>query len=157
MPLINVMLTPGAFDDVARGKLAQGLTAAAFKAESTPDEPVPRSRALVLIQELAAGHFYSAGEPADQVVRGVFATLQVSSGVLDAARKAQLAADVQAAAEAAAPDRSRPIVTSLIVDEIPEGQWCQSGRVMRLPEMTSISRFGHLVAHLVPGDQGTGA
>jgi phenylpyruvate tautomerase PptA (4-oxalocrotonate tautomerase family) len=78
MPLINVMLTPGAFDAAGRARLAQGFTAAALRAESIPDEPVPRSRALVLIQELAEGHFWSAGEPADQAVRGVFATLQVS-------------------------------------------------------------------------------
>ena len=143
MPLINVLLTPGAFDAAGRDKLAQGLTIAAFRAESIPDEPVPQSRALVLFQELAEGHFYSSGQRADNLVRGVFATLQVSAGVLDAARKAQLAADVQAAAEAATADRSRPIVTSLVVTEVPEGQWCQSGRVMRLPEMTSIARFGH--------------
>lgn len=157
MPLIHITLTPGAFDDAGRHRLAQGLTAAALKAESIPDEPGPKSRGLVLVQELAAGHFYSAGEPADGAVRGVFATLQVSAGVLDAARKAQLAADVQAAAEAAAPDRSRPVMTSLVVAEVPEGQWCQSGRVMRLPEMASIARFGHLTGKLAPVGAGGGA
>lgn len=148
MPLLTVTLTHGAFDAAARDKLAQGLTAAAMRAESIPDEPLPRSRSLVLLHELPAGHFYSDGRPADMAIRGVFACLQVSAGVLDAARKAGLAAGIQAAAEAAAPDRSRPVITSLIVDEVPEGQWCQGGRVMRLPEIAAVARFEHLGAGL---------
>jgi phenylpyruvate tautomerase PptA (4-oxalocrotonate tautomerase family) len=149
MPLIYVTLTPGAFDAAAQDKLARGLTDAAARAESIPDEPGPRARDLVLIQELAAGRFYSSGAPAEHAVRGVFATLEVSAGVLDAARKARLAADVQAAAESAAPDRSRPVITSLIIVEVPEGQWGQAGRIMRLPEMAAISRFDHLHEALV--------
>jgi phenylpyruvate tautomerase PptA (4-oxalocrotonate tautomerase family) len=144
MPLLNVVLTPGAFDSAARDRLARGLTAAAFKAESIPDHPEARARGLVLMNELPTGHFYMAGEVSDQRVRGVFATLTVTAGVLDAARKAGLAADIQAAAEAAAADSSRPVVTSLIVNEVPEGQWLQNGRVARLPEITKIARFTHL-------------
>lgn len=144
MPLLTVTLTPGAFDVAARATLARALTEAVFKAESVPHEPGPRLRGLVLLQELPHGHFYAAGEPADTLLRGVFARLEVSAGVLDGARKAQLAADVQAAAEASAPDRSRPVVSSIVIDEVPEGQWGQSGRIMRLPEMTAIARFGHL-------------
>jgi len=144
MPLINVTLTPGAFDAAGRDKLARGLTEASYRAESIPDEPLPRSRSLVLIRELSPGHFYSAGQPADQLARGVFATWEVSTGVLDAARKERLAIDVQAAAEAAAPDQSRPVITSLIIVEVPEGQWCQKGHIMRLPEMAAISHFTHL-------------
>lgn len=148
MPLLTVVLTPGAFDTAARARLARGLTDAAFKAESIPDHPAARARGLVLMHELSAGHFYAAGEPADDRVRGLFATLSVSAGVLDAARKAGLAADIQAAAEAAADDASRPIVTSLVVNEVPEGQWLQNGKVARLPEMAAISRFGHLIERI---------
>lgn len=150
MPLFTVLLTPGGFDAAAQARLARGLTDAAFRAESVPDEPGPRARGLVLMQELAPGQFYSDGAPADALMRGVFATLQVSAGVLDGARRAQLAADVQAAAEAAAPDRTRRVVTSLHIDEIPEGQWCQNGRIARLPEITAVARFGHLLDRLVP-------
>jgi phenylpyruvate tautomerase PptA (4-oxalocrotonate tautomerase family) len=148
MPLFTVTLTPGAFDGPATARLARALTEAAFEAESIPDEPGPRARGIVLVQELAPGQCYSAGEPADALLRGVFATLQVSAGVLDAARKARLAAAVQAAAEAAAPDRSRPVVTSLEIREVPEGQWAQNGRIARLPEMAATARFGHLVEAL---------
>jgi phenylpyruvate tautomerase PptA (4-oxalocrotonate tautomerase family) len=149
MPLLTVTLTPGAFDAPAKARLARALTDAALKAESVAHEPGPRSKGLVLLQELPPGQFYSAGEPADALVRGVFARMEVCAGVLDGARKAQLAVDVQAAAESAAPDRSRPIVSSIVIDEVPEGQWGQSGRILRLPEMAAIARFGHLQS-LVP-------
>lgn len=150
MPLLHVTLTPGAFDAGQKNRLAQGLTEAALAAESVPDEPLPRSRGLVLMQELAEGHFYSAGEPAGPLVRGVFAILQVSAGVLDAARKARLATEVQAAAQAAVAgfEDPRPVVTSLVIDEVPEGQWCQGGRIARLPDMTAVARFGHLLGKL---------
>lgn len=148
MPLLTVLLTPGSYDDEARDRLARGLTEAAFQAESVPDEPGPRMRGIVLVQELARAHFYAAGEPADLLVRGVFATLHASTGILDAARKAKLAAAVQAAAEAAAPDTTRPVVTSLVVAEVPEGQWLQNGKVARLPEITHVSRFTHLTGVL---------
>lgn len=150
MPLLTVTITPGAFDPSAKARLARGLTEAAFEAESIPHEPGPRARGIVLIQELAPGQFYSAGEPADALLRGVFASLQVSAGVLDGARKARLAAAVQAAAEAAAPDRSRPVITSLEIREVPEGSWAQNGRIARLPEITATARFGHLADTLLP-------
>lgn len=154
MPLLTVLLTPGAFDAEGRDRLARGLTRAAFDAESIPDLPIPQSRGLVLMQELPAGHFYSAGQPADHAVRGVFATMQLSAGVLDAARKARLASAVQRAAEeAATPGDKRPVTTSVVIHEVPEGQWCQNGRVMRLPDVTAIARFGHLVDALGDGGQ----
>ena len=146
MPLIDATLTPGAYEGAARDELARRLTEAAFDAESIPDIPSARARGIVLLRDLAPGGFYCAGVPADGLVRGVIATLHLSAGVLDAARKARLAAGVQAAAEAAAPDRTRPVVTSLVIVEVPEGQWCRDGKIARLPDITAVARFEHLVS-----------
>ena len=150
MPLIDATLTPGAYEGAARDELARLITEAAFDAESIPDVPSARARGIVLLRDLAPGGFYCAGRPTDDAVRGVFATLHVSAGVLDAARKARLAAGVQAAAEAAAPDRSRPVVTSLVIVEVPEGQWCRDGRIARLPDVAAVARFEHLAATFAP-------
>jgi phenylpyruvate tautomerase PptA (4-oxalocrotonate tautomerase family) len=143
MPLINLTLTPGAFDAEAKTRLAEAVTEAALRAESVADLPGPRARGLVLMQELPPGHFFSAGMPADRLIRGVFATWQVSAGVLDAARKAQFARDLQSAAEAAS-DGDRPVVTSAVIQEVPEGQWAQNGTICRLPEIAAIAQFRHL-------------
>jgi phenylpyruvate tautomerase PptA (4-oxalocrotonate tautomerase family) len=78
------------------------------------------------------------------MVRGVFITLHVSAGVLDARRKAELAAAIQKAAEENAPDRDPPVVTTAVIVEVPEGQWAQRGRIARLPDVVGIAEFEHL-------------
>jgi len=143
MPFMFVTLTPGSYDDPARDRLAALLTEAAARAESLPDRPGPRSRALVCVQELPAGHFYSAGVPADRSLCGVFMTLYVTAGVLDGRRKAELAASIQAAAEKSAP-AGRTVVTSAVIVEVAEGQWAQRGRIARLPDVVGIAEFEHL-------------
>jgi phenylpyruvate tautomerase PptA (4-oxalocrotonate tautomerase family) len=147
MPLLRVVLTPGAFDDVQKARLAAALTEAACRAESVPDEPESRMRALVLFEELAPGCFFSAGQRAEALVAGVFIDWQVSSGVLDGARKARFAYDLQQAATAArAVDDGRMVLTSCVIHEVPEGQWAQNGSIRRLPEIVSLARFEHLSA-----------
>lgn len=148
MPLLHVTLTPGAFDDAGKIRLVEALTEAACRAESVPNEPVPRSRAIVLLQEADA--IYMATLPAEGRVRGIFARWNLSTGIVDAARKARFAQDLQAAAEAAAGESDgRRVVTSCVIDEVPEGQWAQSGRIARLPDITGDSRFEHLTAALL--------
>ncbi|MFT3714377.1 MAG: tautomerase family protein [Gordonia sp. (in: high G+C Gram-positive bacteria)] len=143
MPLLRVTLTPGAFDDRSKTALVEALTDAACRAEGIPDTPERRSRALVLLDELPPGGFSSAGQCADAVVAGVFIDWQVSAGVLDGARKEQFARSVHAAVtEMAGTDRMA--VTSCVIDEVPEGQWAQNGRIRRLPEVSRIAGFEHL-------------
>lgn len=147
MPMITARLTPGAFDEAGKAALARGLTAAACKAEGMPATPKAWSPALVMFQELAPGTFFVGAEPAESRVRGVFITYELSTGILDAARKAAFAADVQAAAEAAAgPGDGRRVVTSAVISEVPEGQWAQTGAIRRLPEIAAAAQFGHLAS-----------
>ena len=147
MPLMHVKLTPGAFDDACRQRLVEGLTEAACRAESVPDQPQHRMRALVLLDDLPPGSFYSAGVCADSAVAGVFIDWQVSSGVLDAARKARFAEELHdVAASAARRDGDRMVVTSCVIHEVPEGQWAQNGAIRRLPEIAPLAGFQHLTA-----------
>ncbi len=146
MPLMRVTLTSGAFDETQKQRLAVALTEAGCRAESVPDLPQSRMRALVLLQELAPGCFYSAGAPADAAVAGVFMDYQVSAGVLDGARKEQFARELQEAAKSAVGDTGRMVVTSCVIHEVPEGQWAQNGTIRRLPDMVGLAGFEHLVA-----------
>src|SRR5262245_9873355 len=131
MPLMFVTLTPGTFDAQAQDRLAALLTEVGARAESLPNRLGPRSRALVCMQELPAGRFYSAGVAAEPSLCGVFMTLYVTAGVLDGRRKAEFAAGIQSAAERCAP-AGRAVVTSAVIVEVPEGQWAQRGRIARL-------------------------
>lgn len=146
MPVLSVTVTPGVFDAAAKQKLVKALTEAAFAAESVPDLPASRARGLVLLQELAPGHFYSNSEPTDGRLGGVFINCQVSAGVLDGARKAKFAQAVHEAVDIAlGKDKSHPVFTSAIIQEVPEGQWAQNGKIVRLPENVATTKFEHLV------------
>jgi phenylpyruvate tautomerase PptA (4-oxalocrotonate tautomerase family) len=145
MPLMRVTLTPGAFDDAGKERLVTGLTDAACRAESVPDEPQHRMRAVVLLDELPPGSFYSAGACADAAVAGVFIDWQVSAGVLDGARKARFAGELQeVAASAARGNGDKMVVTSCVIYEVPEGQWAQNGAIRRLPDIVPLAGFEHL-------------
>ena len=99
-----------------------------------------------MIEELPAEGYYVGGKPAYAAVRGVFMTWKVSAGVLDAARKAMFAAELHAAAEAAGTVDGRPVITSCVIEEIPEGQWAQGGRLRRLPEIAALAGLEHLAS-----------
>lgn len=144
MPLMRVTLTPNAFDDAAKKSLVAALTDAACRAESVPNRPESRMRALVLLDELEPGCFYSAGVCADAGIAGVFVDYQVSTGVLDGARKARFAHEFQQAAEAAVGGGDRLVITSCVIQEVPEGQWAQTGAIRRLPEVATLAGFEHL-------------
>ena len=146
MPLMRVALTAGAFDDAQKAGLAAALTESACRAESVPDDPTSRMRALVLFDELAPGCFYSAGRQAEAAVAGVFIDWYVSTGVLDAARKERFAHELQEAAATARAGDDRMVVTSCVIHEVPEGQWAQNGSIRRLPEMVSLAHFEHLAS-----------
>ncbi|MFC8528739.1 4-oxalocrotonate tautomerase family protein [Nocardia sp. NPDC057227] len=147
MPLLRITLTPGAFDDDEKARFAATVTDAACRAESIPDDPSSRMRALVLFEELAPGGFYSAGNGADAAVAGAFIDWYVSAGVLDGARKARFAEDLHGAAiTARTRDDGRLVVTSCVIHEVPEGQWAQNGTIRRLPEIASLGNLRHLAA-----------
>jgi phenylpyruvate tautomerase PptA (4-oxalocrotonate tautomerase family) len=147
MPLMRVALTAGAFDEAQKVRLATALTDSACRAESVPDEPTSRMRALVLFDEIAPGCFYSAGQQAEAAIAGVFIDWYVSTGVLDAARKERFARELQEAAAAArAGDGDKMVVTSCVIHEVPEGQWAQNGSIRRLPEMAALAHFEHLTS-----------
>lgn len=147
MPLLYVTLTPGVFDAAAKQRLVKALTEAAFVAESVPNLPASRARGMVLLQELPAGQFYSNSEPADGKLGGVFINYQLPAGVLDGARKTKFAQDLNEAVDLAlGKDRPYPVFTSAVIHEVTEGQWAQNGKILRLPDNVSITKFEHLVS-----------
>ena len=143
MPLIKVKLTHSAFSEDEKQKIARVLTEAACKAESVPHDAELRRTALVFLEEVEGGAFYSNGAPADEFVAGVFIDWQVSTGVLDGARKAGFGHDVQKGVEQVY-QGDRLLAISCVIDEVAEGQWIRNGSIMRLPEVAANAGFEHL-------------
>ena len=162
MPLLRVSVTPGAFGDAQRQALVERLTDAACRAESVPDEPSARARAVLIWEELAPGTLYWGAAVADELVIGVFVTYRVSDGVLDPVRRQGFSQAVDTAvAEVVAPADRRTTFTSVIFDEVAEGRWGRDGAVRRLPEMALAAGFEHLrsitgVGDPTPGESGPG-
>ncbi|WP_157836143.1 hypothetical protein [Mycobacteroides abscessus] len=147
MPLLNIRTSAGAFTDEGVRVLVSRLTEASWRAESIPDSPDAKLRSLAVHEELAPGGFYCGGLPADQLVALVLVEFTASEGVLDPVRRAQFAADLEAAAKATVSQASeRRLVTSVTFNEVHEGRWGRGGRIVRLPEMAAAAGFEHLTA-----------
>jgi hypothetical protein len=151
MPLVNIIATSSAFDDDLVGGFVDAVTRAAWRAESIPDDPLRRARAVVVWTQQPPSTVWWGGSVADSLVRGVFVTLTVSDGVLDPVRRDRFASDLDAAAKAATrPGDDRIVHTSVVFNEVPEGRWGRDGRVVRLPEMAAVAGFEHLAAIAQP-------
>jgi hypothetical protein len=147
MPLVTITTTPSAFDDTLIGGFVQAVTQAAWRAESIPDDPILRARAIVILTQQPPSTVWWGGNVADSIVRGVFVTLTVSDGVLDPVRRDRFAADLDAAARASTRSGDERILhTSVVFNEVPEGRWGRDGRVVRLPEMAAAAGFEHLTS-----------
>jgi phenylpyruvate tautomerase PptA (4-oxalocrotonate tautomerase family) len=145
MPLLHVTATPGAVDADRREAFIAALTAAAWRAESIPDDPLLQARAVVLWMPAEQVRF--GGHDGEEVVRAVFVTLTVSDGVLDPIRRDRFAADLHAAAVAATDDDDQRVLhTQVIFNEVPEGRWGRDGAVVRLPQIAAQAGFEHLTA-----------
>jgi phenylpyruvate tautomerase PptA (4-oxalocrotonate tautomerase family) len=139
MPLISVRATPGAFNADSKARLVQAITDAACAAESMPDSH--RRRTIVLWEDLS--EVFLGGEPAEPLARILLITFTASDGVLDPVRREQFSRTVHAAAQAEPAD-DRPVTTSIVFQDVPEGRWGRDGTVIRLPEMAALAGFEHL-------------
>ena len=147
MPLLQVAVTAGSFSEDGRQRLVRGLTDAACRAESVPDDPLARARAVVIWDSLAPGSVYWGGNAADELIVGIFISYRVSDGVLDPVRRQEFSAAVEAEVAGALPEDDRRITfTSVIFDEVAEGRWGRDGAIRRLPEMAAAAGFEHLRA-----------
>jgi phenylpyruvate tautomerase PptA (4-oxalocrotonate tautomerase family) len=141
MPLISVRATPGAFTADSKARLVQAITDAGCAAESMPASH--RRRTIVLWEDLS--EVFLGGEPAEPLARVLLLTFTASDGVLDPIRREQFSKTVHEVAQAEPAD-DRPITTSIVFVDVPEGRWGRDGTVVRLPEMAALAGFEHLKA-----------
>ncbi|WP_280442774.1 hypothetical protein [Nocardia brasiliensis] len=147
MPLLNIRTSAGVFTDDEIDALVARLTEAAWRAESLPDTPAARLRAVAIHSEIASRRLYCGGQPADNLLAVVLVEFTAGDGVLDPVRRHGFAADLQrAATESAGHAGDRAIMTSVTFNEVPEGRWGRDGAIVRLPEMAAVAGFEHLTA-----------
>ncbi|MEV4319641.1 tautomerase family protein [Actinocrispum sp. NPDC049592] len=139
MPLITIRATPGAFTAESKARLVEAITNAACEAESLP--AANRVRTIVIWEDLT--DVYLGAQPAQELARLLLLDFVASDGVLDPVRREAFAHDVHWAA-LGEPADDRPVKTSVLFHDVPEGRWGRDGTIMRLPAMAAAAGFEHL-------------
>jgi phenylpyruvate tautomerase PptA (4-oxalocrotonate tautomerase family) len=149
MPNIFVTLPNGVFPADSQTLLIAEINRAAATAEQIPDRPVYRALCWVLVTEAGAGAWTCGGLDVTNQVLPCFATIYLPAGVLDEAARTQYIALMQTAFERALPNgERRQLLTSVVLQEVPDGSWGVNGAIWRLPEFARAAGFAHL-QHLV--------
>jgi phenylpyruvate tautomerase PptA (4-oxalocrotonate tautomerase family) len=149
MPNIIINVPLGAFSGEQRQKLAQKINEAAATAEQMPDDMQKRFLSWIMVNEVAQGMFICGGLDVTQQVLPCTAMVYLPAGVLDGASRAGYVKAMHAAFAAALGSREkRQLATSVILHEVPEGQWGANGRIWRLPDFAKAAGYAHL-QHLV--------
>lgn len=145
VPNIIVKVPEGAFDAAGRARLGKGVTGVAKTVEQIGDDPRQEATTLVIIEEVKAGCFLLGGNDLTARVLPVVVMFHAPGGVLDPAARAEASRLMQAAVMAAKPDSDpRPVVTSLIMSDVPDGTWGVSGALWQLDDFVKSSGYKHL-------------
>jgi phenylpyruvate tautomerase PptA (4-oxalocrotonate tautomerase family) len=149
MPNIIIKLPEGVFDEAARKRLAQGVTAAAKQIEQIGDDPRQEALTLVTIEEVKAGYLFAGGnDPLIRVIP-IAVFFHAPEGVIDAARRGDAVRLVHEAVAAAKPmSDMRAVTTSVVIADVADGTWGANGQLLTLPDFARRAGYKHL-QHLV--------
>lgn len=151
MPTIHVQVPRGSFPADARAALARHLVDAACAAERIPDDPDARRFCWIVVDEVDAGAWTCGGDDLSARVLTCMATVRVPAGVLDDEARAGFVRGVHAAFERARPAGDpRPLATSVVLQDVPDGTWGVNGAIWRLPRFAQGVGFEHLRPHPAP-------
>ncbi len=145
MPNILIKIPQGAFSIEQRKALAQRINEAASSAEQMPPDAKKRFVNWITIDEVAQGMFTCGGVDMGNQVLACIAMVYLPTGVLDGASRTSYVAAVHTAfAALMATDDKRQLATSVVLHEIPEGQWGANGHLWRLPDFAKAAGYAHL-------------
>jgi phenylpyruvate tautomerase PptA (4-oxalocrotonate tautomerase family) len=145
MPNIIVRVPAGAFDASAKQKLAAGITAVAKDVEQIGDDPRQQFLTWLVIDEIPQGNLFAGGnDPTGQVVP-VIVFFHPPEGVIDADGRRRAITAIQAAVQAALPVAdARPVMTSVIMADVPNGTWGANGALWHLEDFARAAGYKHL-------------
>lgn len=110
-----------------------------------PDEPLARFMCWVLVDEVAAGGWTCGGADATAQYLPCMARVLLPAGVLDDASRSLYATRMHDAfAQAMPADDRRRLMTSVVLDEVPDGAWGVGGQIWTLPDFARTAGYAHL-------------
>ncbi|AOY96019.1 tautomerase [Cupriavidus sp. USMAA2-4] len=145
MPNLLIRIPQGTFPGTHRADLGRLLSDAAATAERIPDDPRRRALCWVQVEEVAAGGWTCGGADPGAGLLPCVVQACVPAGVLDDAARAEFVRLVHEAVQAARPaGDTRPLVTSVLLQEVPDGTWGVNGRIWRLADFAAAAGYAHL-------------
>jgi phenylpyruvate tautomerase PptA (4-oxalocrotonate tautomerase family) len=149
MPNIFIKVPAGIFSADQRRMLMKKVNEAAVTNEQMPNDARKHFVNWITVDETASGMFTCGGFDATSQVLPCIAMVYVPVGVLNTASRASYVAAVHAAFSAVLPtEEKRPLATSVILHEVPDGQWGANGALWHLPDFAKAAGYAHL-QHLV--------
>jgi phenylpyruvate tautomerase PptA (4-oxalocrotonate tautomerase family) len=145
VPNIIVKVPEGVFDHAARSTLARAIHASAKAIEGWGDEPRQEALTWVLIEEIASGSFVVGG--ADQISRviPVIVFFYPPAGAIDREGRARAVSLVhQAVNSAKQASDARPVMTSVMISDVPDGTWGANGKIWHLDDFAKAAGYTHL-------------
>ena len=147
MPILNARVPEGAFSDEQRATIVADLTEAIAAAEQIPDDPIMRSRIIVIWEEIPQGRIYANAIDVSGLGVPVFLDLQPPEQALTEEHAAEFGAAVEAIFQRHASE-GQAVLTSLIMSDVTDGRWAISGEISRIADFARTAGYAHL-QHLV--------
>ncbi|NBF05948.1 tautomerase [Pseudomonas sp. Fl5BN2] len=145
MPNILIKVPQGIFDARQREQVMHEVTQVALAVEQIGADPRQRALCWVLLEELAPGYWTCGGVDASARLAPCMVQVKVPVGVLDAARRRDYVQALHQALERCrAGADSRPLMTSILLEEVPDGTWGANGALWHLADFTRAAGYGHL-------------
>jgi phenylpyruvate tautomerase PptA (4-oxalocrotonate tautomerase family) len=151
MPNIIITLPNGSYPGSARAELVQRINEAAAKAEQIAANPRARMLCWVAVNELAVGQLTCGGQDISAQVLPCIVTAYVPAGVLGAeSRKLYVQLVQEAFAQAKPAEDKRMVMTSVMLHDVPDGQWGGNGTIWHLSDIAKTAGYEHLQHLVVP-------
>lgn len=145
MPNILIKLPQDTFSVDQRKALAAQICELAAMVEQIPSDTKKRFLCWVSIDEIPRGMLTCGGADMTNQVLPCIAMVYLPAGVLDAASRARYVAAMHTAlAGLVTVEEKRQLATSVILHEIPDGQWGANGKLWRLPDFAKAAGYAHL-------------
>ncbi|PTU30209.1 tautomerase family protein [Stenotrophobium rhamnosiphilum] len=145
MPNIFVRVPKGAFPADARQRLVRNINDAAGAAEQIPNDPQKRFLTWVVVEEIESGMWTCGGLDVTAKALPCFAIVHVPAGVLNASARALYIKLMYEAFQQALPEgEQRQLLTSVILQDVADGDWGGNGIVWTLPKLAQAAGYAHL-------------
>ncbi|WP_178116221.1 tautomerase family protein [Pseudomonas sp. LD120] len=145
MPNILIKIPQGAFNAQQRERMLHEVTQVALDVEQIGQDPRQRALCWVLLEELAPGTWRCGGADLGAQALSCLVQVKVPAGVLDSARRQAYVAGLHQALAACRPaEDGRLLMTSILLDEVPDGTWGANGTLWHLADFTRAAGYRHL-------------